>query len=150
MLTTSRPINRSFYEKDKWLGPELTLLCHPSNGKGTWNIRSLYRSGSLTTVARELARYKLTLVGAQEVRWDKGTIQEQGVFFSTEEERKSSIGKSFFLHHRILSAVNRVAFVSDRVSYIVLRGRWSNIIFMNVSAPSEEKSDDLKTVFRRN
>ena len=27
-----------------------------------------------------------------------------------------------FLHHRILSAIKRVEFVSDRMSYIVLRG----------------------------
>jgi len=39
---------------------------------GTWNVRSLYRAGSLTAAARELARYKLDLVGVQEVRWDKG------------------------------------------------------------------------------
>jgi len=26
---------------------------------GTWNTRSLYRSGSLATKARELAKYKL-------------------------------------------------------------------------------------------
>jgi hypothetical protein len=39
---------------------------------GIWNVRSLYRAGSLTAVARELARYKLDLVGVQEVRWDKG------------------------------------------------------------------------------
>jgi hypothetical protein len=32
---------------------------------GTWNVRSLNRSGSLMTVARELARYKLDLVGVQ-------------------------------------------------------------------------------------
>jgi hypothetical protein len=32
----------------------------------------MYRSTSLTTPARELARYKLDLVGVQEVRWDKG------------------------------------------------------------------------------
>ena len=38
----------------------------------TWNVRSLYRAGSLTAAARELARYKLDLVGVQEVRWDKG------------------------------------------------------------------------------
>jgi len=37
----------------------------------TWNVRSLYRAGSLTA-ARELARYKLDLVGVQEVWWDKG------------------------------------------------------------------------------
>ena len=29
---------------------------------GTWNVRSLYRAGSLTAAARELARYKLDLV----------------------------------------------------------------------------------------
>ena len=39
---------------------------------GSWNVRSLYRAGSLTAVTRELARYKLDLVGVQEVRWDKG------------------------------------------------------------------------------
>jgi hypothetical protein len=39
---------------------------------GTWNIRSLYRAGSLIAVVRELARYKLDLVGVHEVRWDKG------------------------------------------------------------------------------
>jgi hypothetical protein len=39
---------------------------------GTWNFRSLYRSGSLKTVAREWGKYKLDLVGVQEVRWDKG------------------------------------------------------------------------------
>jgi exonuclease III len=45
---------------------------------GTWNVRSLYRSGSLITVARELARYKLHLVGVQEVRWEKGGTVRAG------------------------------------------------------------------------
>ena len=40
-----------------------------------------------------------------------------------------------------------VEFVSDRVSYIVLRGRWCNIIVLNVHAPSEDKNDDSKDSF---
>ena len=48
--------------------------------------------------------------------------------------------------HRIIVAVTRVEFVSDRMSYIVLRGRWCNIV-LNVHAPSEEKSDDSKDSF---
>jgi len=37
---------------------------------------SLCRSGSHTTVARELARYNLDLVGVQEARWEKeGTVR---------------------------------------------------------------------------
>jgi hypothetical protein len=39
------------------------------------------------------------------------------------------------------SAVKRVVFVNDNVSYILLRGRWCNIIAVNVHAPSEEMSD---------
>jgi exonuclease III len=42
---------------------------------GTWNVRSLYRTGSLMTVSRELSRYRLDLVGMQEVRWEgSGTV----------------------------------------------------------------------------
>jgi len=43
---------------------------------GTWNVRSLYRAGSFTAAAREWARYKLDLVGAHEVRWEReGTVR---------------------------------------------------------------------------
>ena len=45
---------------------------------GTWNVRSLYRAGSLKAAARKLARYKLDLVGVQEVRWDKGGTVRAG------------------------------------------------------------------------
>jgi hypothetical protein len=50
---------------------------------GTWDVRSLYRSGSLTIVARELGKYKLNLVGVQEVRWEKGRTEraEDYTFF---------------------------------------------------------------------
>jgi len=46
-----------------------------------------------------------------------------------------------------MSAVKRVEFVSDRMSYIVVKGRWCNIVLLNVHAPSEEKSDDSKDSF---
>jgi hypothetical protein len=37
-------------------------------GHEIWNVKRLYRAGSLTTEARELARYKLDLEGVQEVK----------------------------------------------------------------------------------
>jgi hypothetical protein len=48
------------------------------------------------------------------------------------------------VHKRIISAVKRVEFVSDRMSYIILRGRCCDIIVLNVHAPKEDKIDDIK------
>jgi hypothetical protein len=52
-----------------------------------------------------------------------------------------------FVHKRIVSAVKRVEFASDRMSYIILRGRWCHIIVLNVHAPTEDKPDDVKGSF---
>ena len=52
-------------------------------------LGGLYRSGSLTAAARELARYKLYLVGVQEVSWDKGgTVRAGDSIFSMEKGMK--------------------------------------------------------------
>jgi hypothetical protein len=48
---------------------------------------------------------------------------------------------------RIISAVRRVEFVSDRVSHITLRGRWCHVIVLNIHAPTEDKTDDVKLSF---
>jgi uncharacterized protein with NAD-binding domain and iron-sulfur cluster len=67
---------------------------------GTWNVRNQYRSGSLTTAARELARYKLDLVGVLEVRWDKGGKVRAGEcnFFYGKENDNHQMEMGFFLY----------------------------------------------------
>jgi hypothetical protein len=56
---------------------------------GTWNVRTLYREGSLLTVSRKLARYKLHLVGVLEVRWEGGGTELAGEYtFSMEREMR--------------------------------------------------------------
>ena len=57
------------------------------------------------------------------------------------------MGTGFVLRHSIVPAVKRVEFVSDRVSYVVLRCRWCNIVVLNEHASSEEKRNDSKGSF---
>jgi hypothetical protein len=40
-----------------------------------------------------------------------------------------------------------VEFINDRMSYITVRGRWCDIFVLNVHAPTEDKSDDMKDCF---
>ena len=116
---------------------------------GTWNVWSLYRAGSFTAAGKELARYKLDLVGMQEVSWDReGTVRARDYnFFYGKGNENHQLGTGFFVLHIIISAVKRVEFVSDRMSYIVLRSGSYNIIVLNLHAPSEEKSDRSKDSF---
>jgi hypothetical protein len=80
---------------------------------GTWNVRRLYRGGSPTTAGREL-----DLVGKQEVRWSRaGTVRAGFIFFLWRRKRKPSIVTGYFVHHRIMSAVKKVDFVSDTMSF---------------------------------
>jgi hypothetical protein len=78
----------------------------------------------------ELTKYKLDLAGVQEVRWDKGGTEPASdyTFFYENGNADHHLGTDFFAHKRIMSAVKRVDFVCDRMSYMVLRGRSSNII----------------------
>jgi hypothetical protein len=63
-------------------------------------------------------------------------------FFYGKGNEDHQLGTGFFVHQRLAPAVRRVEFVSDRISYIVTRVRWNNIIVLNVQAPSEEKSEE--------
>jgi hypothetical protein len=68
-------------------------------------------------------------------------------FFYGNGNENYELGTGLFVHKRIISAVRRVEFINDRISYIILTGHWCDIIVCNVHAPTEDKVDDIKDRF---
>jgi nitrous oxidase accessory protein NosD len=54
------------------------------------------------------------------------------IFFYGKGNEKHELGTGIYVHRKIKFAVIRVQFIGDRMSYIILRGRWCDIIVLNV------------------
>jgi hypothetical protein len=88
-------------------------------------------------------------VGVQDVRWEGSGMEPAGEYAFLMERGMKTMNwvQCLFVHKRIISAFKRVEFVSDRMSYIILRGRWFHVIILNVHAPTGDKIDDVKDSF---
>jgi hypothetical protein len=65
-------------------------------------------------------------------------------FFCGKGNENHELGTGLYIYicaDRIISAVKRVEFVSDRMLYIILRGCWCDIIVLNIHVPTEDKID---------
>jgi hypothetical protein len=113
---------------------------------GMWNVRSLYKASSLITVSKELSRYKLYLVWCKRSDAEGVTPNRQvNIYFSKKMGMRIIIRYRFFGYIR--ESVRSVEFVSNRMLYIILRGCWCDIIFLNIRAATDDKIDDVKDSF---
>ncbi|KAF0708802.1 craniofacial development protein 2-like, partial [Aphis craccivora] len=91
---------------------------------GTWNVRSLYRTGTLTAVVSELDRYELAILAIQENRWSGSgnhKTEKATLFYSGGSGHERGVG-----------------FVATK---------WFNIVLINCYAPTEDKNEETKNDF---
>jgi hypothetical protein len=58
--------------------------------------------------------------------------------FYGKENENYELGTALCVYRKIISAVKSIEFVSDRMSYVILRDRWCDIIVLNVNASTDD------------
>ncbi|PSN55555.1 hypothetical protein C0J52_12130 [Blattella germanica] len=128
--------------------PQSDLRAGTNKFLGTWNVRTLYSSGALEILTRELDRTGLDIVALQEVRWPGEGSQESEKFtLYYGGATKPEFGTGFLVRRSILSAIRDIKFVSGRISYIILKGKRHDFIIVNVYGPTEASDDTIKDEF---
>lgn len=115
---------------------------------GTWNVRSMYRTGTMTTIISCLERFRLDITAVQEVRWDGfGSIKAHGftIVYSGRKKLERAVG--FVIKNTFFSNLVKFKPISDRICYIEFKCRWFNIVIVNCYAPTEDKSEEVKNAF---
>lgn len=119
----------------------------------TWNVRTLYQTGKLAQVAREMDRLKLDILGVSETRWNgSGEVKTQNgetILFSgnLEEDAPHEKGVGLILSNRAFRCLMEWEPVSERILVARFHSRCQNLTIIQVYAPTEQANPETKEDF---
>lgn len=116
---------------------------------GTWNIRTLYKTGSALSLTKEIEKYGIKLLDLQEVRWEEAGNAKisQTTIFNGKSEKGHQLGTGFAVHESIIHTVKNFKDINPRISTITIKTNGLDIVIINVHAPTEDKEDCEKEEF---
>ena len=113
---------------------------------GTWNIRTLLQAGAMISIAEEIEKYKMNVVALQEIRWKgNGLIKKTNytLYYSGNNDRQGQNGVGFMVFNRTNKSIMGFEPVSDRICTMRVKGKFHNITFINVYAPTEDTDESI-------
>jgi exonuclease III len=116
---------------------------------GTWNVLSLYRSGALKLLLKQLGKYKADIIALQEIRWNgEGILEKQDhtIFYSC-EERLHFLGTGFVVKKKARHLIIGFKADSSRICTLRIKGKFFNYTIINAHAPTDVSEEEGKDEF---
>jgi len=110
---------------------------------GTWNVRTMNRSGKLENLKVEMKKNNLNVLGVSEVRWtEEGDFESDGyrVIYSGGKQRER--GVAVILDGNTAKRVIEIKRCGDRMMMIKMQGELVNIVLIQLYMPTSEHSDE--------
>ena len=114
----------------------------------TWNVRSLYRTGSMHNVMKEMKRMKIDILGLSEVRWPGvGKVESDGVTFVYSGGIRAEKGVGVMMTKRLSCAMKGFWAISDRVILMSFKGKPIDMNVIQVYAPTADADEGILEEF---
>jgi exonuclease III len=144
-----------YYEIKEEMGPINTMMTNSKRKKdlrlATWNIRSLYRPGSLRITINELRKYKIAIAAIQETRWNKFTPQaftSNGYnIYTSNLANIHEYGTAFQVNSKFNHMVKNFTPINERLCVIRIKGRFFNYSLINIHARTNDSEEEAKDQF---
>ena len=109
----------------------------------TWDVRTLYQSGKLNNIKKEMERLRINMFGIYEVRWTgagKISSDKCTVIYSGGQEHEKVVG--FILDQERAKFLKGFWALSDRICMIKLDAKPFDINIIQAYAPTPDSNDD--------
>ena len=110
---------------------------------GTWNVRTLRKSGKLENLKMEMENCNLKIIGLSEVRWEGlGEIVSGDFTMYYSGGEKAERGVAVMLRNEVAKSVVNVQCISDRLMFVKLSALPVDILIIQVYMPTSDHPDE--------
>ena len=119
---------------------------------GSWNVKTMFRTGKTAQVSREARRYKIGILGISECRWNGfGRLRTNDgdtiIYSGREEDDAHSSGVAILIRKKEAASLESWAPVSDRIIKARFFSKYIKTTVIQVYAPTNDAEEDTKDAF---
>ena len=130
------------------------LTTHVFNAKnttkiGTWNVRTLYQSGRLNQVLKEMLHYKIDILGLCEMRWTgSGKLNSNGIsVIYSGHPQYHFLGVGICMNKPSERALIGWKPINERIITARFQTKHAKVTIIQVHAPTNESDESVKNDF---